>query len=226
MKLYLFDIDGTIMLRNYETKNPSPFRTMLKEFLNIKNPVFNFKYAGRTDLWIIKTIYKKEFNREIPTHLLEKALIFYKNAFNRYAMKDDYLLLIGVKKLIEIIYNHPNTLLGIITGNIAFTGKKKLELVGMKKFFNFGIYGDKDNTRTSMVKEAIDLVTEKYSSPTKIYVIGDTPLDIISAKENKAISVAVATGPNYSYDDLLKYKPDFLHKDFSNYEKIVETLLQ
>jgi len=226
LRLYLFDIDGTIIYRNRKTQNPSPFRKMLKEFLRIENPVFDFKYAGRTDLWIIKTIYKKQFNRDISHHLLKEALEFYKSTFYIYAKKGDYLLHKGAKELVEAIYNSPNTLLAIISGNIAFTGKRKLELVGLKDFFAFGVYGDTDDTRTNMVKKAIEIATKKYASPQKIYVIGDTPLDIISAKENNAISVAVATGPNYSYEELIKYEPDFIYHNFSEYKKIAKELLE
>jgi phosphoglycolate phosphatase-like HAD superfamily hydrolase len=37
-------------------------------------------------------------------------------------------------------------------------------------------------------------------------------------------SISVATG-GYSYDDLLKYEPDYVFNDFSDTQKVIDAIL-
>jgi phosphoglycolate phosphatase-like HAD superfamily hydrolase len=57
-----------------------------------------------------------------------------------------------------------------------------------------------------------------------VYVIGDTPRDILHAKEAGVRTVAVATGSSDG-EELAGYDPDRLFEDFSQTDRVVEFFL-
>ena len=57
-----------------------------------------------------------------------------------------------------------------------------------------------------------------------IYVIGDTPRDILCGKEAGARTVAVATGGS-DMEELGNYEPDHLFEDFSSTKSVVQIFL-
>ena len=72
------------------------------------------------------------------------------------------------------------------------------------------------------IKKAEDYYTIAFEKEN-VYVIGDTPRDIECGKILKIKSVAVATG-GYSYNDLLKYDPDYIFNNFEVFEEFLDIL--
>ncbi|MCK5795137.1 MAG: HAD hydrolase-like protein, partial [Anaerolineales bacterium] len=78
-------------------------------------------------------------------------------------------------------------------------------------YFGFGGYGSDHGNRTHVVKHAVRRGSD-YVAPaevTRAIVIGDTPRDIIHAKEAGASVIAVATG-FHSRETLSEFGPDLV----------------
>jgi len=55
-------------------------------------------------------------------------------------------------------------------------------------------------------------------------VIGDTQIDILSAKQSNMRSLAVATGV-ISFTQLVEHSPDLLFENFSDYHYVYNSIL-
>ena len=73
------------------------------------------------------------------------------------------------------------------------------------------------------IRRAGDHLKEEVPLDT-VYVIGDTPRDIVHAKEAGVRTVAVATGSSDA-EELSLYDPDYLFEDFSQTNRVVEIFL-
>mgnify|MGYP001208619009 FL=1 len=98
--------------------------------------------------------------------------------------------------------------------------KHKIKNIQLNSFFPItGGYGDDSGCRNEIAKIAINRI-EGFSSG---YLFGDTPKDILAAKSNNLISVAVATG-KHDYDELLSYNPDFIMNSFNDAKIILKDI--
>jgi phosphoglycolate phosphatase len=101
---------------------------------------------------------------------------------------------------------------GLLTGNTPLRARAKLKLAGIWGAVDskFSYFGSESLSRGGLVSSSVRAIRSARSSVA--IVIGDTPLDIRSAKEHKLQVVAVATVP-YSAAELLGLGPDLLIND-------------
>ena len=85
--------------------------------------------------------------------------------------------------------------LGLITGNLKKIAMAKLKLAGIDSYFSFGGFGD-NLDRNDVAMEAI-----KGREGSEIFLVGDTPLDIIAGKKIGAKTIGITTGI-YSVEEL------------------------
>ena len=81
--------------------------------------------------------------------------------------------------------------------------------------------------RTQVVAAAIAECQERSGRsycPGEIFVVGDTPSDIIAGQENRAETLSVGTG-QFSIDELRKYSPSHILKDLSDTAGVLRLLL-
>ena len=73
-------------------------------------------------------------------------------------------------------------LLGLGTGNLEMVGWTKIERVGLREWFHFGGFSDRNEVRSAMVADAAaqarKLLSARPDTFLKICVVGDTPRDI------------------------------------------------
>jgi phosphoglycolate phosphatase-like HAD superfamily hydrolase len=119
----------------------------------------------------------------------------------------------GVRPLLNRLTRKQATI-GLVTGNLSAIGWRKMRQAGLDHHFHLGAFADQGNTRSILAglaaKEARNAGWATRQTPT--YLIGDTANDIIAAKENGMVSIAVATG-HYGMDELKKHEPDILLED-------------
>jgi phosphoglycolate phosphatase-like HAD superfamily hydrolase len=72
-----------------------------------------------------------------------------------------------------------------------------------------------------MVKIAIKRAKEKFNFKGEVFVIGDTPNDIIAGKEANVKTIVVATGV-YSKKKLMKFNPDYVFENLEDTNKIIK----
>lgn len=217
MKVLLFDIDGTLV--NTGGTGKDAMNQAFEEIFSLPNGLDGILLAGQTDPKIMLDIFKKldmkwddrkieEFKERYFVRLGEE---FQKPRSSRRIMP-------GFPEALEKLSTLPKTHLGLLTGNWRRGAEIKLENFGLWKYFEFGAFGDDDLDRNKLVPHAIHRAAKLFGSHPKsdrVYVIGDTPRDVLCARPHGAVAIAVATG-DYSVDVLRAEKPDYLFADLSN----------
>ena len=85
----------------------------------------------------------------------------------------------------------------LLTGNIEANAAVKVGAFGLDRWLDFeaGAYGsDPHERRSDLVAVARERAAARYGEPTGAVLVGDTPLDVLAAREAGARAVAVATG--------------------------------
>jgi phosphoglycolate phosphatase-like HAD superfamily hydrolase len=87
-----------------------------------------------------------------------------------------------------------------------------------------GAYGsDPHERRSDLVAVARDRAAARYGEPTGAVLVGDTPLDVLAAREAGARAVAVATG-FAELDALRDSEPDALLQDLSDTDAAIRAI--
>ena len=142
-------------------------------------------------------------------------MIFFKEFGNDYiASSKNLILLPWVSETLEELSDIH--LLGIVTGNQEIVARKRLEFVGLNKYFPFGSFGNEDYERSNLVRNALDKakVYGWNGNKSSVYLVGDTARDVEAGKIENVVTVAVATG-SVSKEKLSESNPDYIIDDLS-----------
>ena len=224
MKLLLFDIDGTLILTGGAATRA--VNRAFNKIYGIDKAMDGIRPEGNTDPAILREIFHKRIGRDL---LAEELNIVFKEYVlflrEEVANSHGYTIMPGIKNLIQALSKRKDVLLGIATGNIEEGAHIKLERAGLNSYFKFGGFGSDSEDREELIRIAIErgkkLLNQDKRVDEKVFVIGDTPLDIIHGRAAGARTVAVATG-SYSVSDLEKYEPYFLFENFLDFEGVLK----
>jgi phosphoglycolate phosphatase len=218
MKLFLFDVDGTLLTTD------GAGRTALKlasaDVFGVSEDLSNIAIAGNTDSRIGREILTKH-GIPVSEGALNRLLGAYLARLVDQLKLNPGRILPGVVQTLERVAC-AGVGMGLLTGNLRRGADLKLGAHGVKRFFEFGAFGDDDFDRNKLGPIALERAQAWYKtgfSPGETYVIGDTPRDVACARAFGAQAVAVATG-RYSSEELAATQPDFLFSDLSDVEKI------
>ena len=95
---------------------------------------------------------------------------------------------------------------------------RKLQAAGLRHHFKAGAFGDEAEDRSLLPALAVARMqhaTNMSYSSREVWIVGDTPDDIACGHVNGFRTIAVATGPVHSYNDLKAECPDFVIADLS-----------
>ena len=211
-KLFLFDIDGTLISVNGIGKKA--FNSALNTLFNKPDLAEKINMAGKSDLDTFCFVLK-ELEQPFSSELWDDFKIIFMDFMKIYAKTGIWKIVDGAEKFLEELFLKEN-FAALVTGNIEINAYFKLEQVNLRKMFETGGFGDNARTRDEILEEALINAYKKYGKNfSEIYVIGDTPLDIISAKKKGLKTIAIASG-KYDENTLKKYNPDFLFSFFSS----------
>ncbi len=209
-KLFLFDIDGTLI-----NCGPVPKQAMNDSFLEVTghDPDFQISdVAGLTDLFIIRRTLQKfqldgadmEMTDRIINGYLTRLKADYPKSEGAFAFPDAIEFLSFVES-----QGHATALL---TGNIRRGAQVKLGRFDLFDRFPFGAFGDDGLTRYDLprvVRErAWDVLGEAFRFEEMV-VVGDTVEDCKIALENGMKSVIVCRRPEWRAD-IEKLKPTWI----------------
>ena len=223
-KILLFDVDGTLI-----RTGGAGINALIRAFklhYNLDNPLENVTVAGNTDPNIFREAVSKKAPGKVPTSkeeiaFFESYLLFLKEEIT---LSKKYRVLPGIKDILIRASTTPYIYVGLGTGNLEKGAKIKLERGGLNPYFSFGGFGSDSSNRDEVLKTAVLKAEIKFnitSSPEDIYVIGDTPKDILSAKAIGAKAIGVATG-GYSIQELNHHLPNIVFKNFKEIEGFFE----
>ena len=222
-RLLLFDIDGTLI--NSGGAGMEALKCALKERFKIEDDLEDIEIAGMTDSGIVVSILNKHRipdNAENITAFLDSYVHFLSRELTRRKGN----LLPGVLELLKKLKTRKHVVLGLLTGNVSRGAQLKLGHYGVWHFFEFGAFADDHHDRNQLGSFARARAKEKHGrefSAEEIDVIGDTPRDIACGKALGARTIAVATG-SWSRERLAEHGPDILIDDFSDVDRLINTL--
>lgn len=223
----LFDIDWTLLVGKNQAH--------LDAFIHMFTTVFNEPTAaisdivphGMIDSQIIVEVMKvrgwqeKDIRAKLPQAF---------EAINRYYSEHAELKYIeklpGVDDLLAELKKH-NVLMGLLSGNIEGMAWNKMEMAGIKDYFSFGALGDMATKRSDLVSVAQSQIKTKYDLDIPVdqfVIIGDSPLDVVTAKTAGTKCIAVATGSS-DKDRLALENPEIIVENLLEKDKIVNFIL-
>ena len=222
--LFLFDIDGTLL-----AGMPPAHRMALCDAAQIVygvslEPIHLGKTAGLTDSVIARRMLVAAGVG--PDALAAGLPAFYEAAAGAYErhVPDDlrpYRTPHAAESL-EWLRAH-GVRLGLVTGNIQRLAWRKLAAAGLDEYFSVGAFGDEAESRDDLPPLALTRAEQRFGArfvPEAVYVIGDTPADIACGAASRFRTVAVATGPEHSLDDLRACQPDYAFPDLTHLYEI------
>jgi len=222
MNVCLFDIDGTLLSSGGAGK--AAIETALAEEFRVEVKV-RVPYSGRTDRAIVRDLFQHH-GLEDNSANLQKLLDGYLRRLPGCLSRHQGTVLPGIASLLEHLAKEEHVSLGLLTGNVRAGAQAKLAHYGLDHYFAFGGFGDYHFDRDDVAREAYDAVHRHHNGSVmreRIWVIGDTPLDIRCARIIGARVAAVATGW-HSLAELEADEPDLLFTDFADPARLLEML--
>jgi len=225
-KLILFDIDGTL-LKGMSKIHFKSFSEAISRVFKVDASPADINHSGKTDTRIILEVLEKHgISRD---KVLPRLKEIYKIMIDFYKKNVDFDTDIkpndNIEKILSIL-KKKGYILGLLTGNLEKIARTKIGKFDLNKYFDLGSFGEISENRSKLLENAIEQAESKFKinlNKENIFVIGDTRFDIQSAKEVGVKTIVVATG-NYSIEELKKYNPDYLFKDFSDIDKIIKII--
>ncbi|MFO1487255.1 MAG: HAD family hydrolase [Verrucomicrobiota bacterium] len=213
IRLVLFDIDGTLV--HTGGAGVKAFAKTFAEEFNAHDGLEKLKFAGRTDVSLVREFFKIHHIAETPDN--------FDRFFERYVFWLDHILAHshteacpGVGEMIAAMRALPKPpLIGLLTGNISLGAEIKLRHFDLWKEFSVGAFADDNEDRdqiAAVAKQRGGRVLGKNLRGPEVLVIGDTPLDIRCGRAIGAKVLAVATG-GATLEELKKHAPDWAVKD-------------
>jgi phosphoglycolate phosphatase-like HAD superfamily hydrolase len=216
MIVFLFDIDGTLLSSGGAGK--AALETGLTREFGLSHIRGQVPYSGRTDRAIISDLLQMHDIAETPDNwhrLLNAYLRLLPECLHRHEGR----VLPGIAALLEHLGTcRDRVAVGLLTGNVRAGANAKLGHFGLEHHFAFGGFGDDHLDRCDVARSALAAAhghLDGAISPERVWVIGDTPLDIACARAIGAKVAAVATGW-HDREELASHQPNLLFDDLND----------
>jgi phosphoglycolate phosphatase len=223
LKLLLFDIDGTLLHSGGAGKDA--MERAFEQVYGEPNALRGVQLMGRTDPSILLEALERQGLawREDEAEKFREFYFWYLEE-EMGKPRQGKTLCPGILPLLSMLQERRDLELGLLTGNWRYGGQLKLSHFGLDGFFQIGAYADDSMRREDLVPIAMERYFKTSGiRPEKsdVYVIGDTPLDILCAKPHGVKSIAVATGV-HTLDELEAGHPDHAFRDLSNTAEVLD----
>ena len=218
MKLLLFDVDQTLI-----STGGAGIRALNRAFQKlyaVENAMEGILPHGKTDPGIIREILHSHpvpsLNDGFPTSMtaiLESYLEFLDNEIDS---TPSYKILPGIEGILNSLSGRSDIAIGLATGNVEAGARIKLERGNLNRYFPFGGFGSDSENRTELVRYGAERAAAYMGyrpDAGNVFVIGDTPRDILAGREAGFLTVGVATG-KYSKEELKESGATVVISDF------------
>jgi phosphoglycolate phosphatase len=221
-KVLLFDIDATLLLSG--NAGGRALNRVFDRLYGMKGAFDHIQPHGKTDPLIFREMFEPRGQEIDPDAEMEKVAELYL-IYLQEELQDSprYRIMPGVPELLAALSTRPSLVLGLATGNLEKGAWLKLGRGGLASYFRFGGFGSDAENRTELVRIAMERARDYLGNhvPVQdIYVIGDTPRDILHGKEAGARTVGVATGKS-GVEELSRHGPDHVFQDFSDTAEVL-----
>lgn len=211
-KLFLFDIDGTLLRR------AGPAHRIALELAATKmagRPITSagIDTGGMLDRDILRLmlsqggVAEKKIAQWMPSIVLE-AQRLYPSLCDSISPCLRHRLAPGMRAFLHRL-DRAHIPRGLVTGNLSRIAWHKISRAGIRSHFSFGAFAEMGKSRTELVSIALKQALKLAPPQSQAYLIGDHLNDIRAAKENGIPIISVATGP-MTREQLAPFAPDFL----------------
>lgn len=211
----LFDIDGTLLASGGAGKH-AMYQALVTEF-GVAELDDGVPFAGRTDRAIARDLFARHQVADTDANWIRFVRAYLDHLPSSLASRDGRVLP-GVAELLGILAARSDVSLGLLTGNMRDGASAKLRFFQIESYFPYGGFGDVHLDRSDVAREVMTAVSSQVApstTPDRVWVIGDTPLDISCARAVGARVLAVCTGLHARHD-LLPGEPDLLLEDLTD----------
>ncbi len=226
MRLFLFDIDGTLI--DAHGAGRIAITRALMEVFGTAGPIERYDFRGKTDPRIVLDLMRAAGVRDPDVTASLSA------CFDAYLRELTALVgngrpvdvLPGIADVVRELAARADAVVGLLTGNIERGAQVKLAQTGLWPLFRVGAYGsdDADRRRLPAIACARARGQTGHDFPfERVTIIGDTPLDIDCARACGARAVAVATG-HHRTGELAACGPDLVFADFADVPAVLRAL--
>jgi phosphoglycolate phosphatase len=218
MLLVLWDIDGTLV--DSAGHGRFAFEDAFREVVG-RDPEW-VDYAGRTDHQIALSMLNGS-HEQLPEVLEGLATNL---AARQDAISAEGHIYPGVREALAALHDAEGVINSLLTGNLEANAAVKVGAFGLERWLDLeaGAYGsDPHERRSDLVAVARERAAARYDEPTAVVLVGDTPLDVLAAREAGARAVAVATG-FAGLEALRASEPDALLQDLSDTEASIRAI--
>ncbi|MCK8060717.1 MULTISPECIES: HAD family hydrolase [unclassified Fusibacter] len=214
--LIFFDINGTIIKR--DSRTDLPYSDAIDEYLNLTGGMEGINTSARSDKDVFHEVLDRN-NLEFTDDLWEGFLNVYENHLKAYETSDVWRENADAVPFIKAL-SKSDHLLTMITGELSIGAEYKLRKLGVWKYFPTGGFGEDGLKRFEIADAALEKAKSIYGTDfDQMYVIGDTLLDIQTARHLGAKVIAIATGSN-TKEELAALNPDYLIESFKEIESL------
>lgn len=199
--LVLFDIDETLV--HTGGSGARSWKFAFEKLYGIPADIGEHSSAGETDPQVARATFIGVLGRDPSDDELDRLYLQYLlHLADDILVSEQYQVLPGAHETL-IALCQAGVMLGLVSGAMEGAARTKLVPGNLNRFFIFGAYGSDSPVRTELTRLAIEKATRLHHqlTPSRVYVVGDTPRDIDAAKVAGAVSVGVASG-HYSVDEL------------------------
>jgi phosphoglycolate phosphatase-like HAD superfamily hydrolase len=214
--LVLFDIDGTL-IRRAGPHHRQALVDAVRDVTGLETTTENIPVHGMLDPDILTSMMRNagasgaSIRKAMPG-VMDKAQSLYVRRCPDLSEK----LCPGVIELLAGLQER-GIPLALVTGNLTRIGWRKMRRSGLDRYFQYGAFAEMARNRSGLARLAIRHARRQgwIDGGAVISLIGDAPSDILAARANGAMSVAVHTGIS-TREELEAHQPDLLLEDLRN----------
>lgn len=199
-RLVLFDIDKTLV---YSTAgHKEAFEEAFRRVYGVEATVDFSKQNGITDQTVVQLLMSEAglTDAEIFAKMPECMRVM-NEYYLAHSMEHVVTPMPGVLDLLSAL-DRQGALMGLVTGNLEAIARAKMRQIGANDYFKVGGFGSDHIERTQLVGIAIKQAESNYGfvRADNVFLVGDTPNDILAGKEAGVKTIGVAAGINSSTD--------------------------
>jgi phosphoglycolate phosphatase len=227
VNLVLFDIDGTLLSSGGAGRRAMR-RALTDVFGSWGDPTYH--YDGKTDRQIVRDLMRGVGHGD--PYIDQRMDELFEMYLRELAVEVEHgetppRPLPGVAELLDRLEATADTVLGLLTGNIAPGAAVKLTAAGLDvRRFRVNAYGSDHESRPelpSFAQRRAREVLGRDIEPGAMIVIGDTPADIHCGQFAGARTIAVATG-RYSVDELSAHSPTAAFENLADTDTVMAVI--
>jgi phosphoglycolate phosphatase-like HAD superfamily hydrolase len=189
----------------------------LNDVFGVTGSIAGIDFAGRTDPWIIRQIFKR-FGIEDSPENHARYVDGYIGLLPGILRQSNARVLPGVGDLLSQAAGHPGVVQGLLTGNLRRGAQTKLGFHGLWDYFPVGAFADDSEVRNELGPHALRRAKGHWGDDfpaERVWIVGDTPHDIACARAFGARVIAVATGSSGA-SVLSGHGPDAVLEDLAD----------